>query len=131
MSIFTRTSKGESFLSEEVVEELKIRDRRVLLTDIDTKHYYEIICYLEAFLREENEIEIEDKQKYFSFTFDLHQQLHYFEYNLLNRRPKLLVKTGPFVFEYLLDKGQLPKIRKLFIRIISQYLKERKETACS
>lgn len=131
MSIFTRTSKGESFLSEEVVEKLKIRDRRVLLTDIDTKHYYEISLYLEAFLRDEVAIEIEDKQKYFTLTFTLHQQLHYFEYNLLNRRPKLLVKTGPFVFEYLLDKEQLPKIRKLFIRIISQYLKERKETACS
>lgn len=131
MSIFTRVSKRESFLSDEVVKILKIKDKRALITDIDNKHYYEILCYLEAFLREENEITIEDKQKYFTFTFDLHQQLHYFEYNLLNRRPKLLVKTGPFVFEYLLDKEQLPKIRKLFIRIISQYLKERKEEECS
>ena len=130
MSIFTRTSKGESFLSEEVVEKLKIRDRRVLLTDIDTKHYYEISLYLEAFLRDEVAIEIEDKQKYFTLTFTLYQQLHYFEYNLLNRRPKLLVKTGPFVFEYQLDREQSIKLRKLFIRIISQYLKERKETAC-
>ena len=128
MSIFTRITKRESFLSDEVVKILKIKDKRVLITDIDNKLYSEILCYLEAFLREENEIAIEDKQKYFTFT--LHQQLHYFEYNLLNRRPKLLVKTGPFVFEYLLDKEQLPKIRKLFIRIISQYLKERKETAC-
>ena len=131
MSIFTRTSKGESFLSEEVVEKLKIRDRRVLLTDIDTKHYYEISLYLEAFLRDEVAIEIEDKQKYFTLTFTLHQQLHYFEYNLLNRRPKLLVKTGYHVFEYLLDREQSIKLRKLFIRIVSRFLKERKETACS
>ena len=130
MSIFTRTSKGESFLSEEVVEKLKIQDKRVLITDIDNKHYYEIICYLEAFLREENEITIEDKQKYFTFTFTLHQQLHYFEYNLLNRRPKLLVKTGYHVFEYQLDREQSIKLRKLFIRIVSRFLKERKETEC-
>ena len=131
MSIFTRTSKGESFLSEEVVEKLKIRDRRVLLTDIDTKHYYEILIYLEAFLRDEVAIEIEDKQKYFTLTFTLHQQLHYFEYNLLNRRPKLLVKTGYHVFEYQLDREQSIKLRKLFIKIVSRFLKERKEAECS
>ena len=128
MNIFTRTSKGESFLSEEVVEKLKIRDRRVLLTDMDNKHYYEILIYLEAFLRDEVAIEVEDKQKYFTLTF--HQQLHYFEYNLLNRRPKLLVKTGYHVFEYQLDREQSIKLRKLFIKIISRFLKERKEAEC-
>lgn len=130
MSIFTRTSKGESFLSEEVVNKLKIRDRRVLLTDMDNKHYYEILIYLEAFLRDEVAIEVEDKQKYFTLTFTLHQQLHYFEYNLLNRRPKLLVKTGYHVFEYQLDRGQSIKLRKLFIKIVSRFLKERKEDKC-
>lgn len=130
MSIFTRVSKRESFLSDEVVKILKIKDKRVLITDIDNKHYYEILCYLEAFLREENEITIEDKQKYFTLTFTLHQQLHYFEYNLLNRRPKLLVKTGYHVFEYQLDREQSIKLRKLFIRIVSRFLKERKETEC-
>lgn len=130
MSIFTRTSKGESFLSEEVVSKLKIRDRRVLLTDMDNKHYYEILIYLEAFLRDEVTIEIEDKQKYFTLLFTLHQQLHYFEYNLLNRRPKLLVKTGYHVFEYQLDREQSIKLRKLFIKIVSRFLKERKEAEC-
>lgn len=130
MSIFTRTSKGESFLSEEVVKIMKLQDRRVLLTDMDNKHYYEILIYLEAFLRDEVAIEIEDKQKYFTLTFTLHQQLHYFEYNLLNRRPKLLVKTGYHVFEYQLDREQSIKLRKLFIRIVSRFLKERKETEC-
>lgn len=131
MSIFTRITKRESFLSYEVVEKLKIRDRRVLLTDIGTKHYYEISLYLEAFLRDEVAIEIEDKQKYFTLTFTLHQQLHYFEYNLLNRRPKLLVKTGYHVFEYQLDREQSIKLRKLFTRIVSRFLKERKEAECS
>lgn len=131
MSIFTRTSKGESFLSEEVVNKLKIRDRRVLLTDMDNKHYYEILIYLEAFLRDEVTIEVEDKQKYFTLLFTLHQQLHYFEYNLLNRRPKLLVKTGYHVFEYQLDREQSIKLRKLFIKIVSRFLKERKEVECS
>lgn len=131
MSIFTRTSKGESFLSEEVVNKLKIRDRRVLLTDMDNKHYYEILIYLEAFLRDEVTIEVEDKQKYFTLTFTLHQQLHYFEYNLLNRRPKLLVKTGYHVFEYQLDREQSIKLRKLFIKIVSRFLKKRKEVECS
>ena len=131
MSIFTRTSKGESFLSEEVVKIMKLQDRRVLLTDMDNKHYYEILIYLEAFLRDEVAIEIEDKQKYFTLTFTLHQQLHYFEYNLLNRRPKLLVKTGYHVFEYQLDREQLIKLRKLFIKIVSRFLKERKEAECS
>lgn len=130
MSIFTRITKRESFLSDEVVKILKIKDKRVLITDIDNKHYYEISLYLEAFLREENEIAIEDKQKYFTFTFTLHQQLHYFEYNLLNRRPKLLVKTGYHVFEYQLDREQSIKLRKLFIRIVSRFLKERKEAEC-
>lgn len=130
MTIFTRITKRESFLSDEVVKILKIKDKRVLLTDIDNKHYYEILCYLEAFLRDEVAIEIEDKQKYFTLTFTLHQQLHYFEYNLLNRRPKLLVKTGYHVFEYQLDREQSIKLRKLFIRIISRFLKERKEVEC-
>ena len=130
MSIFTRTSKGESFLSEEVVKIMKLQDRRVLLTDMDNKHYYEILIYLEAFLRDEVAIEIEDKQKYFTLLFTLHQQLHYFEYNLLNRRPKLLVKTGYHVFEYQLDREQSIKLRKLFIKIVSRFLKERKEAEC-
>lgn len=130
MSIFTRTSKGESFLSEEVVKIMKLQDRRVLLTDMDNKHFYEILIYLEAFLRDEVTIEIEDKQKYFTLLFTLHQQLHYFEYNLLNRRPKLLVKTGYRVFEYQLDREQSIKLRKLFIKIVSRFLKERKEDKC-
>lgn len=130
MSIFTRTSKGESFLSEEVVKIMKLQDRRVLLTDMDNKHYYEILIYLEAFLRDEVKIEVEDKQKYFTLLFTLHQQLHYFEYNLLNRRPKLLVKTGYHVFEYQLDREKSIKLRKLFIKIVSRFLKERKEAEC-